>query len=194
MAAAEFYIYCMCNVVDSDHTKCENNRPSLVISLREYVSSVPPFHIFHERLVFVNHYIFRCFSIAKLLDLNYGSVNFKPDYSSSPAICQVVGPHGGAFVNFSNNRKFQFTNAYPTYKKEIWTTYCFNILRCPVVFKHSLAKGTLKHGRNNNESLLKLITNFTTVKNAWIPGLNLNRFWRFYSLVFSAFNDQFGKL
>ena len=27
-----------------------------------------------------------------------------------------------------------------------------------------------------------------------IPGLNLHRFWRFYSFVFSAFNDQFEKL
>ena len=34
----------------------------------------------------------------------------------------------------------------------------------------------------------------TTVKEVGIPGLNLHRFWRFYSFVSSAFNDQFEKV
>ena len=32
------------------------------------------------------------------------------------------------------------------------------------------------------------------MKEVWIPGLNLHRFWRFYSLISSIFNDQFEKL
>ena len=38
------------------------------------------------------------------------------------------------------------------------------------------------------------IKEITTVKDVGIPGLNLQRFWRFYSFVFSAFIDQFDKL
>ena len=37
-------------------------------------------------------------------------------------------------------------------------------------------------------------TEITTVKDVGISCLNLHRFWRFYSFVFSAFNDQFEKL
>ena len=34
----------------------------------------------------------------------------------------------------------------------------------------------------------------TTVKEVGIPGLNLHRFWRLSSFVFSVFNEQFEKL
>ena len=43
-------------------------------------------------------------------------------------------------------------------------------------------------------SLPSFIWTFTIAKEVWIPGLNLHRFWRFYSFVFSAFNNQFEKL
>ena len=32
------------------------------------------------------------------------------------------------------------------------------------------------------------------MKEVWLPGLSLQRFWQFYSFVLSIFNDQFEKL
>ena len=39
--------------------------------------------------------------------------------------------------------------------------------------------------------MTKTLKEIITAKEVWKPVLNLHRFWRFYSLVFSAFNDQY---
>ena len=55
-----------------------------------------------------------------------------------------------------------------------------------VQLSSNLSKSLIIHDQNTQK--------ITTVKEVWIPGHNLHRFWRFYSTVFSAFNDQCERL